>query len=105
MKEFAEAAMPWIFIALTVVIFAVRKGRKEPKIIEKPTDKKNSEAAVEPKEVQDSDSEDTDNYMTEGMCIGMCLGVALGSTGMFNLSVGISLGMLLGIIAGMKLKK
>lgn len=105
MKEFAEAAMPWIFIALTVVIFAVRKGRKGPEIIEKPTDEKNSQVVEESKEVQDSGSEDADTYMTEGMCIGMCLGVALGSTGMFNLSIGISLGMLLGIIAGMKLKK
>ncbi len=84
MASFLRAALPWIFIGISIAIIAVHHF-------------KNRET--------NNGKKDKDNRMNEGMCIGMCLGVVLGTSGVCEIATGISMGMFLGMVIGMYIKK
>ena len=83
MKEFIQAALPWVLMGIAMAVAAVTlSGRKKK-----------------------AGSGEKNSYAGEGMAVGMCLGVAMGSSGVMELSMGLSLGMLLGLVIGMSMEK
>lgn len=92
MKDFIQAALPWVAMGIAIIIFVVNHNTK-----------KQHEESKE--EIQHNTKEKDDTYMTEGMAIGMCLGSSLGAAGVFNIGTGISIGMLLGLGIGSCIKK
>lgn len=86
MKDFIMAAMPWVFMGLSIILLITR-GNKQAKA---KNDAENGNKA-----------ESADSYMSEGMCIGMCMGLAMGSALGDSSATGISLGMSIGMLFGM----
>ena len=80
MKDFILAALAFVIIGICLAVMCVNRNR-----IKK--------------------SEDSENYLTEGMCLGMCMGITAATALHFNLGLGISLGVLIGETVGLMMKK
>jgi len=83
-KDFFEAAFPWIAMGLGLALWAAS--------LKKNSDAKNS-------------GEEKQNRGTEGMLIGVCIGIMASLVFNWSLGMGAGLGMLLGSCAGILLKK
>ena len=79
MKDFVQAALPWVAMGVLIAFLLVRKfgPNKRPE----------------------------KDYSAEGMSIGMCLGCAIGAAGVMRIENGLWIGMLIGMLAGMAKEK
>ncbi len=99
MKEFIQAAFPWVLMGIALAILAAGRTKRAKEDAPPGGDGPAGPPGQTPVRQK------PDSYMSEGMCLGMCAGVALSSAVRFDLALGISLGMLLGMAVGYGIKK
>ena len=83
--EFIKAALPWVMVAIAIVIFVVRMIKKVELQRQKGPGKKG-------------------DCMTLGMCFGMCVGVALSVSGLLDMAYAVPLCVIIGEVVGMMIK-
>ena len=82
---FIKSVLPWVMVAIAIVIFVVRMMQKAELQRQKGPGKKG-------------------DCMTLGMCFGMCVGVTLAVSGLMDMAFAVPLCAIIGEVVGMLIK-